>query len=464
MKKRILAIGFIFLILVSILPTRIMALSSGDSVPPVPVGDAPLRSKEAGITVFGYTIPGLTWDLIGITIAKIALEQILQATTDWINSGFEGNPAYATDPAQFFTNIADGIAGDFIAGSDLAFLCSPFQIRVRLALQQYHTQRRQFQCTLTQVVGNIDAFYNDFSKGGWKGWFSMTQNNTNNPYGAYLEAQIELDSRIASAIGIQDKQLSWNSGFISWAECTRKAPGTGECLERGPVKTPGKVIESQLENVLGTGVKQLELADEFDELVSALFVQLLKQVVFGVKGLFSEDGGQGGYSGFTPNPLTLGVSKLGTGSGTVTSSPAGINCGPTCSASYGHDTSVVLTASSSPGSMFAGWPGFCFGTDSCTVSMTGDKDVTAIFSLSAILNISKSGTGVGTVTSNPPGINCGPICRVEYPNDLSVMLTATPAFGSTFTGWFGGGCPNITSPTCVIPMTADRNVTATFTQ
>jgi len=257
-----------------------------DSVAPIPVADSIIRDKEAGLTIFGFTIPGLTWDLIAINIANIALELIINETIVWINSGFEGNPAYATDPEQFFTDIADNIAGDFIAGSDLGFLCSPFQTKIRLALQRYHTQRRQFQCTLTDVVANIDAFYVNFSEGGWDAWFVMTQNDANNPYGAYLEAQIELDSRIAKAVGIQDKQLNWNSGFLSWTECKKQHEGTGKCLERGPVKTPGKVINDQLNTVLATGVHKLELADEFDELVSALFVQLLKQVVFGAKGLF----------------------------------------------------------------------------------------------------------------------------------------------------------------------------------
>ena len=257
-----------------------------DVVAPIPVADSIIRDKEAGLTIFGFTIPGLTWDLIAISIANIALEQIINETTDWVRNGFEGNPAYATDLAQFFTDIADNIAGEFIAGSDLAFLCSPFQTRIRLALQRYYTQRRQFQCTLTDVVANIDAFYNDFSEGGWDGWFVMTQNDVNNPYGAYLQAQIELDARIAKALGIQREQLNWNSGFLSWSECIMKDNNTGKCLQRGPVLTPGKVTEGVLVDVFGSGVRQLELVDEFDELASALFVQLLKQVVFGVKGLF----------------------------------------------------------------------------------------------------------------------------------------------------------------------------------
>ena len=282
-RNHILTIGFIVLTLVSILPMRTMAQ---DFPPGVPVSEWGLRSKEVGLTILGVTIPGLTWDSIAIAIAKIALEQILQATTDWVRTGFEGNPAYATDPAQFYTKIADNIAGEFIAGSDLGFLCSPFQTKIRLALQRYYTQRRQFQCTLTSVVSNIEAFYNDFSQGGWDGWFVMTQNDFNNPYGVYLQGQIEVDSRVAKALNIQSQQLNWNSGFLSWSECVVKDNRTGECLKRGPVVTPGKVIEGQLQGVLGSGVRQLELADEFDELVSALFVQLLKQIVFGVRGLF----------------------------------------------------------------------------------------------------------------------------------------------------------------------------------
>ena len=63
----------------------------------------------------------------------------------------------------------------------------------------------------------------------------------------------------------------------------------GECIKYGPTKTPGSVIESQLSNVLGSGLRQLELADEFDEMVGALVGQMVKNVVFGAQGLFQSD-------------------------------------------------------------------------------------------------------------------------------------------------------------------------------
>jgi hypothetical protein len=74
------------------------------------------------------------------------------------------------------------------------------------------------------------------------------------------------------------------------------------------------------------------------------------------------------------------VNKSGTGSGTVSSSPAGISCGATCSASFASGASVTLTATAAAGSTFAGWGGACSGTAACTVSMSAAQTVIATFS------------------------------------------------------------------------------------
>jgi hypothetical protein len=82
------------------------------------------------------------------------------------------------------------------------------------------------------------------------------------------------------------------------------------------------------------------------------------------------------------NLMNLSVSKTGSGSGTVTSNPAGIDCGATCSASFNYNTSVTLTATAITGSTFTGWSGSgCSGTGTCTVTMSAAKSVTANFSL-----------------------------------------------------------------------------------
>ena len=82
---------------------------------------------------------------------------------------------------------------------------------------------------------------------------------------------------------------------------------------------------------------------------------------------------------FSLIPETLAVSKKGDGAGAVMSSPAGIDCGTSCSHAYDYGTSVTLTASSSAGSSFSGWTGACAGTASCVVTMTAAHSITASF-------------------------------------------------------------------------------------
>jgi hypothetical protein len=160
--------------------------------------------------------------------------------------------------------------------------------------------------------------------------------------------------------------------------------------------------------------------------------------------------------------LTANVVKTitgsGTGNGTVTSTPAGINnCSSTCSASYNSGTTVNLTATPGSGSTFGGWTGCTNGV----VTLTANTACTATFNPIApqtyILSIIKSGTGNGTVTTSPSGINCGSTCSATYNSGTAVTLTPAPASGSTFAGWSGTGCGSGT-----VTMTANMTCTASF--
>jgi uncharacterized delta-60 repeat protein len=77
---------------------------------------------------------------------------------------------------------------------------------------------------------------------------------------------------------------------------------------------------------------------------------------------------------------TLVVNKTGDGTGTVTSSPGGINCGASCSGNFTYQTTVTLTAIPAAGSTFVGWSGGgCSGTDPCTVTVSTGITVSAHF-------------------------------------------------------------------------------------
>lgn len=167
---------------------------------------------------------------------------------------------------------------------------------------------------------------------------------------------------------------------------------------------------------------------------------------------------------FTLKPYSLSVSRVGTGTGTVISAPSGINCGNDCSESYDAHTQVTLTATPSSDSDFTGWTGACGGTGNCVVTLDAAQSVTATFTLKTFaLTVTKSGNGVGTVTSNPVGINCGSGtgCSASYDAHTQITLTAVPNANSNFSGW-GGVCTGSTT-TCIVTMETARSVTATFT-
>lgn len=169
----------------------------------------------------------------------------------------------------------------------------------------------------------------------------------------------------------------------------------------------------------------------------------------------------------TANPanpaLTVAIEGIAGAGGTVTSTPEGIDCGSDCGETYPNGTPVTLTATADSGSVFTGWGGGCFGSqDTCEVNMTINRMVTARFSpegLTYPLTVTLAGTGNGTVSSTPEGIDCGSDCSAEFIGDSTVTLTPAAGPDSTFTGW-SGSCTGTGS--CEINMNAARSVTATF--
>lgn len=105
-------------------------------------------------------------------------------------------------------------------------------------------------------------------------------------------------------------------------------------------------------------------------------------------------------SSLSQQTYPLSVASNGTGFGTITSTDGRINCGATCSASYGAGSSVTLNATPLSGSVFAGWSGGgCSGTGSCTVQVNAATNVTATFSTVVNSNMTWN-VELGTSCSN----------------------------------------------------------------
>ena len=181
-------------------------------------------------------------------------------------------------------------------------------------------------------------------------------------------------------------------------------------------------------------------------------------------GLLAAAGCAPGAGGHTTATSKITVVRAGDGGGTVTSTPAGIDCGTTCAAAFDDGHEVTLDAAPDGSSVLSGWQGCDHQSGySCMVALTTDRTVTATFApkpTTATLTVQLVGDGGGTVDDGQ-GFTCtGGTCTHDYAVGTSVTLTATPDGTSAF-GAFAG-CDGGTGDTCTVTLDAPATVTATF--
>ena len=161
---------------------------------------------------------------------------------------------------------------------------------------------------------------------------------------------------------------------------------------------------------------------------------------------------------FTRQQFPITVATVG--NGTVTSTPAGFECGATCSADFDAASTVQLSANPAAGWRFDGWSGACSGSGACSVQVFGAESATATFVQQFTLSVTASGSGAGHVTSDPPGIDCpGASCSITVDTGSSVQLFEAADATSRFGGW-SGACSG--AGACVVTVSGDDTANATF--
>ena len=175
------------------------------------------------------------------------------------------------------------------------------------------------------------------------------------------------------------------------------------------------------------------------------------------------------------NNHNLKVVKTGSGDGTVTSSPAGIDCAPSCTeetAAFADGATVTLTATEDGESYFTGWTGpdaegeGCDPTGeelTCEVEMDAAKEIEAEFTLEFELDVAVSGEGKVEEAPAEQIVNCRELfggCTGFYLEGEEVVLVATPDPGAEFGGW--GGCDSVAGNECAVTMGEARSVSARF--
>jgi len=189
---------------------------------------------------------------------------------------------------------------------------------------------------------------------------------------------------------------------------------------------------------------------------------------------------------FSANLYNLSIITSGTGTGRVTSSPAGINCPGTCSFGFPYNSSVILSATTPTGSTFMGWSGSgCGGTGTCSFMITSAATVTARFNdtqapvlvISALPDNSSTNNPVfninGTVTDNREvqSLTVSGVSVTVQPdhtfNTALVLTSGTNTITTIASDYSANTTTDIrritldqTAPTLTITMPADNSITS----
>lgn len=163
---------------------------------------------------------------------------------------------------------------------------------------------------------------------------------------------------------------------------------------------------------------------------------------------------------FSPARHELAVAIRGSRPGRVYSSPAGIDCGPTCTASFENRVPVTLTATTSDvNAGFVAWGGACGDVvPSCVLNLQAPALVEAYFApLEGRLELATSGDGLGQITAVSPPLRCGSgatVCTGTVARGTNVTLEAVPAMGSLLGTWTGACAAAGSASTCVVTVSA----------
>lgn len=201
------------------------------------------------------------------TLKKQVLDRFIGQILTYVQGG--GKPQFVTNWQGFLTDAADGAGGQYVqnlAGGSFGFLCSPFSLQLQVALFPVRDYSNQFQCTLSQIAGNIQAFYGDFRNGGWIAYGSSWQPQ-NNFLGSLLTASEQL--------GIAKS----NSAFSSWSEALSGRGFLGGKDANGNIKTPGSTIGDLTAKALGTGIDGVLSAQDIGSYAADLVNALLNRAL-----------------------------------------------------------------------------------------------------------------------------------------------------------------------------------------
>ena len=213
-------------------------------------------------------------------IAKRIIDYIVDQTIVWIQGG--GQPKFVTDWDGFLKDAANIAFDQVIKDVGLAQLCSPFKLQVQISLLPVQQFQQRIDCTLDDVVKNIEDFYNDFEKGGWIA-YNETWQPQGNYYGEMLMIYDEMITRGALAKEAAQNEALAGKGFLSVKKCLEQDE-EGTCIKE-EIVTPGDTVGVAVASAITSDTQWAANIQSWTAaLINAVINRVIKEGVGVMKG------------------------------------------------------------------------------------------------------------------------------------------------------------------------------------
>jgi hypothetical protein len=265
-------------------------------------------SKETSSNTFKECV----LDPLVNNIKEMLIDSITADLVSWIEGGFEGEPAFLTDPGAYFKDIGKAAVSAYLYDSGMdEFICEPFRVDVVLQfLWDYETppqsQFGSLSCDLEDVFsegivltvseGNdpntqitrdtrsTEERYRamveggDFDAGGGLLGMSKSLEPGNNRHDQTIRTQAIAKAKLDQIEATEKETVAQGNGWLS-QRCDTDGDGT-----KDEVCTPGHYVAGQVDQWMGNSLSQLELADEFGEILDALLKYVVTEILTSASG------------------------------------------------------------------------------------------------------------------------------------------------------------------------------------
>lgn len=242
---------------------------------------------------------------------KLVVNMINQQTVAWIQG--TGQPQFIQDFGSFLfdnidretANIIDQYVGT--STSALNFLCSEIQPSVQAILPSLYEpawstqQSSQYGCSLRNIVGNVEDFADDFSKGGWRAFTVSVADPSSNMYGAILSINDRIRAQAAKQFEENSVQAQTGGGFLGVGRCLDpQGASRDDCKEgKWQILTPDSIAEDLAKNITGN---ESSYTTNVKSIISAIINAAISLLTNSTKGLAFGD--YNPSSGGGANPAT----------------------------------------------------------------------------------------------------------------------------------------------------------------